>query len=156
MLPRKGKWVLDTGAILNLPSPPTPAVTVAEVVEEVKEPKKRALLESLLGEEIKLMEPSKESIEQVKKVCKETGDRLSETDVKILALALDVGGVLYTDDFAVQNVARHLGIPFVGVERIRERRRWKKVCPVCGREYPWETKVCPRCGVKLLPKLDRF
>ncbi len=148
---RKSKYVLDAGAFLNLPSPPLPAVTAPSVIEEIKSVEKRALVESLIGEELEVRAPSEKSRRKVLAAVRETGDRLSETDVDILALALDTGGTLVTDDFGVQNVAAKLKIPFTGIEKIKRVRKYRKRCPICGKEYPADMKTCPKCGARLLP-----
>jgi UPF0271 protein len=77
-----------------------------------------------------------------------TGDAsvLSRADREVLALALDTGAEVVSDDFAVQNVAHHLGIPVVPLQqRKAKKRRWKFRCTGCGRlaEGPGE---CPVCG----------
>ena len=79
-----------------------------------------------------------------------TGDTLSEADIGILALALDLDGVLYTDDYGIQNVARKLGIDVRSIitEGVKEEFIWRKVCKGCKKMYPMDYKeeICEICG----------
>lgn len=98
-------------------------------------------------------EASPESVEEVKEAARKTGDihKLSDTDIKVLAKALDEikkGNevVLVTDDYAIQNVAMSLGIRFDGIlhRQISKEFKWVKVCRGCGRRI--ESEICPVCG----------
>jgi len=65
------------------------------------------------------------------------------------ALALEIGGKVATNDFAVQNVAEALGIEFIPVgKRIRRKIEWEWYCPACGRRYG-KKGICEFCGTKL-------
>ena len=147
------KVVLDSAAFLNssfLP-PLREAYAPPSVVAEIKSQKKH-----MIDENIRVVQPSEESIKKALSAAEETGDieKLSKTDIDVLALALDVGGTIITDDFHVQNVAAFLGIPFKGITaEIREVYMWRRKCPVCGRLYPTKKTFCPKCGVKLTPPL---
>ena len=73
---------------------------------------------SLIHSRVQVTEPSPDSLNTVKTTAVKTGDigALSQTDISLLALALDLkgrqGGVsLVSDDFAVRNVAEVLSIP---------------------------------------------
>lgn len=64
--------------------------TTPKVVEEVKDTNSKLFLESLINAgKVKVLMPSKESIEIVKKKALETGelDELSDADIELLALA---------------------------------------------------------------------
>jgi UPF0271 protein len=79
-----------------------------------------------------------------------TGDsrRLSDTDKELLALALDLGYELMTDDYSIQNVARSMGIPVRGMDQkgIAEIFEWQAKCKGCGKLFPADVRVCDVCG----------
>ncbi|WP_297556605.1 type II toxin-antitoxin system VapC family toxin [Thermococcus sp.] len=135
-------------------------VTTPKVVEEVKDPESKLFLEGLISAgKVRVLAPSLKSIEAVKDAARRTGElnELSEADVEVLALAYELKGILLTDDYNLQNIARTLGIEFRTLKRgIKRVIRWNYVCIGCGkhfREMPPEG-VCPDCGspVRLVPK----
>lgn len=83
--------------------------TVPEVIEEVKTKKHKERLEF---REIKVLEPEEKFVRKVEDRAKEAGlgEKLSKTDKKLLALALQTGDVLLTDDYAIQKLAKMMGI----------------------------------------------
>lgn len=118
---------------------------------------------SLIHTRVQVTEPSAESVGRVKSTAVKTGDMgaLSQTDISLLALALDLskteGGVnLVTDDFAVRNVAEVLAIPLS--QTSMKGGEWKNItwriyCKGCGRQFtnPKLTR-CPVCGTDLVRK----
>jgi len=137
--------------------------TTPKVVEEVKDPESRLFLEGLISAgKVKVLVPSKESVEAVMEAARRTGElnELSEADVEVLALAYELKATLLTDDYNLQNIAKTLGIPFKTLKRgIKRVIRWNYVCIGCGKrfsEMPPEG-VCPDCGspVKLIPRKKR-
>jgi len=137
--------------------------TTPGVVREVKDPESRLFLENLISAgKVRVLVPSRESVEAVRKAARETGElgELSEADVEVLALAYELKATLLTDDYNVQNVAKTLGIPFKTLKRgIKRVIRWNYVCIGCGKrfsEMPPEG-ICPDCGspVRLIPKRKR-
>jgi UPF0271 protein len=130
------------------------------VLEEVKHHNVGA---SLIHTRVQVTEPSAESTSRVRMTASKTGDAgaLSDTDVSLLALALDLskadGSVhLVTDDFAVRNVAEILAIPLSETSLKGGEWRnitWKLFCKGCGKQYtnPKLTE-CPVCGTKLARK----
>ena len=137
--------------------------TTPKVIEEVKDPESRLFLESLISAgKVKVLVPSKESVEAVVEAARKTGElnELSEADIEVLALAYELKATLLTDDYNLQNIAKTLGIPFKTLKRgIKRVIRWNYVCIGCGKrfsEMPPEG-VCPDCGspVKLIPRKKR-
>ena len=137
--------------------------TTPKVVEEVKDPESRLFLEGLISAgKVRVLVPSKESIEAVKEAARRTGEleELSEADVEVLALAYELKATILTDDYNLQNIAKTLGISFKTLKRgIKRVIRWNYVCIGCGKrfsEMPPEG-VCPDCGspVKLIPRKKR-
>lgn len=130
------------------------------VLEEVKH---HNVGSSLIHTRVQVTEPSQESVGRVRATASKTGDAgaLSETDVSLLALALDLskpdGSVhLVTDDFAVRNVAEILAIPLS--ETSMKGGEWKNItwklfCKGCGKQFtnPKLTE-CPVCGTRLVRK----
>ena len=127
------------------------------VLEEVRH---HSVGSSLIHSRVQVTEPSPESVGKVKTMAAKTGDigALSQTDMSLLALALDLsqaeGGVsLVSDDFAVRNVAEVLSIPLA--QTAMKGGEWKNVawkihCRGCGREYTNpKLTVCPVCGTQL-------
>ncbi len=150
--------VLDTSAVIAGLAPglvDAEQVTVPEVLEEARDLCSKLELETaVLAGKVKVAEPSKDSLAEVRRKVKHTGDVVSETDIKLLALALDLKdkkAELVTDDYAIQNLASLFGIPYsrVAMPGIKEVLRWEAVCPACGRRYPPSTTNCLTCGSKL-------
>ncbi|NJE62422.1 type II toxin-antitoxin system VapC family toxin [Thermococcus sp. 21S7] len=138
-------------------------VTTPKVVDEVKDPESRLFLEGLISAgKVRVLSPSRESLEAVREAARKTGElnELSEADLEVLALAYELGGVLFTDDYNLQNIAKTLGIEFRTLKRgIKRVIRWNYVCIGCGKKFsemPPEG-ICPDCGspVRLLPKKRR-
>ncbi|MGB9915272.1 MAG: NOB1 family endonuclease [Candidatus Bathyarchaeales archaeon] len=112
---------------------------------------------------LKVKAPSEEYLNKVKVSANKVGDSffLSETDMQLLALALEFKAAGYTtqivtDDYSIQNVATQLGIEFAplatfGIRRLLE---WVRYCPACRREYTAEyaSTKCEVCGTVLKRK----
>ena len=153
--------VIDTAVFIQ--GMDVEGVTTPKVVEEVKDPESRLFLEGLISAgKVKVLVPSRESVEAVKEAARKTGElgELSEADIEVLALAYELRGTLFTDDYNLQNIARTLGIPFKTLKRgIKRVIRWNYVCIGCGKKFSEMPPggVCPDCGspVRLLPKRKR-
>lgn len=150
--------VLDTSAVIAGFVPglaDAEQVTVHEVLEEARDLCSKLELETaVLAGKVKVAEPSKNSLAEVRSKVKYTGDVVSGTDIKLLALALDFKSEkaeLVTDDYAVQNLASMLDVTYrrVAMPGIKEVLRWEAVCPACGRRYPLSAVKCLTCGSKL-------
>ncbi|NPA47983.1 MAG: hypothetical protein GXO14_05010 [Thermococci archaeon] len=135
-------------------------VTTPRVVEELRDPESRLLIEGLIGAgKVRVLSPSEKSVEAVKEAARRTGEaeELSEADVEVLALAYELNGVLLTDDYNLQNVAKIIGVEFRTMKRgIRRVIRWSYVCIGCGKRFSEAPPggTCPDCGspVRLIPK----
>jgi UPF0271 protein len=126
-------------------------VTHPSVTDEVTDLRSRCRLEVLLASGLSVIPPSAESGQIVARAAGETGDapRLSAADADLLALSLDHGATVVTDDYAVQNVALRLGLGVKGILQGKARpRRWKFRCPGCNRRYG-AGGTCPACGSAL-------
>jgi UPF0271 protein len=132
--------------------------TTSSVFEEIKHIKKNhdALGILLETKRLEIKEPQKKFIESVTNTAKKTGDyqQLSKEDLSSLALSLELSGELITDDFAVSNVAKNLGLQVIPVmtSGIKNVGNWVYFCPGCHKNFSKIT-VCPLCGNKLRRKL---
>ncbi len=163
--------VLDTSALLAGFDPfslSEEQVTVPKVEEEIR--KNSMILvrfkTALENGKLKVKAPSEEFLNKVKASSTKVGDSflLSETDLQLLALALELKATGYTpqivtDDYSIQNVATQLRIEFLalatfGINRLLE---WIRYCPACHREYPanFSSKECLVCGTELKRKPRR-
>jgi len=106
---------------------------------------------------LSIREPKRETIEKVKKTSIKTGDTLSINDIEILALAMDLGGILYTDDYGLQNVAERLSVKVKCIvsEGIKGRFIWKLICKGCKKMYniDYYDVLCEVCGSPLERKM---
>jgi len=125
----------------------TPLVFKEVIDENIKAVVKLALRNKSLV----IISPSEESIKTVKNKVAETKDRLSETDIEVLACAFERGLIVVSDDYSIQNVAKFLGVDYevVAQDGIQKKVVWKNVCTGCGKEYETHEKICGVCGSAL-------
>ena len=132
--------------------------TTSLVFEEIKHIKKNhGALETLLEtNRLKIREPDSESEKDAIKSSKDTGDfpQLSKQDISIIALAIQMKGQIITDDFAISNVAKNLGLEIIPImtKGIKDVGKWVHYCPGCRTNYT-TGKECPMCGTQLKRKL---
>ena len=142
-------YVLDSSAFILEYETKGPVVTIAEVFEELNG-ESIFRFESMKGAGMKLESPKKETIKKIIQISEDTGDRnvLSTTDIGLIATAFEIGGILVTDDYAMQNVAIEIGIEIEGRDKniIKEKRIWIFKCQSCGRENKKNIDNCPVCG----------
>ncbi len=123
--------VLDASAFINssLFDIRETYYTVRDVLEELKDLRSKSLAESALySGKLIVREPDEISVKRVVDKAKEVGSygHLSETDIRVLALAIDLKADVMTDDFTMQNLAKHLNVGFMGVMRgeITKKKRF--------------------------------
>ena len=132
--------------------------TTSLVYEEIKHIKKsHDALETLLEtKRLKIREPSLESTKDAIKSSKDTGDfpQLSKQDISIIALAIEMKGQIISDDFAISNVAKNLGLEIIPImtKGIKDVGKWIHYCPGCRTNHTTGNK-CPMCGTPLKRKL---
>ncbi len=145
-------YVLDTSVLYYGKDPPQgfECVVTPGVIRELEKEELGERLELLLATRIRVCSPGERSLRRVQEASEQTGDsrRLSETDMELLALALDLGYELITDDYSIQNLARVLGVSSRGMEQkgISEVFEWQAKCKGCGKTFPADVKVCDVCG----------
>ena len=132
--------------------------TTSLVYDEIKHIKKnQKVLETLLEtNRLKIQDPDKDTTQVAINASKKTGDyqQLSKQDVSIIALGIDLKIPIITDDFAISNVAKNLGLEVAPImtKGIQDVGKWIHYCPGCRSNH--ETgKECPLCGTKLKRKL---
>jgi len=151
--------VLDSSAFYaGIPfSSSEPSVTTSYVYNEIKHIKKDHDAVQILIEtrRLKISDPEHKFIITVNDAAKKSGDfpNLSQEDVSIIALSLQLNAELITDDFAVSNVAKNLNIKVIPVmtSGIKNVVIWKYYCPGCKTNFSKVTE-CPRCGNRLKRK----
>lgn len=128
--------------------------TVPAVMEELESTSSRLSFDT---SEVEVQKPPKEALERVREKSDEVNSETSDADEQLLALALDLGATLVTDDLGLQNLALHLGADFQAYmgEEVEQERTWKRVCENCGAEVSGDK--CSRCGsTQVRRKPDRY
>ena len=111
---------------------------------------------AIRNKRIQIQDPSPGYIQKVKIAAEKTGDieRLSETDIEALAVALETGHILVTDDYSMQNIAEILSVKYERTSHrgITRKLTWFKLCPGCKRKYPYSSTCCDVCGCELVKR----
>ncbi|RLF06551.1 MAG: hypothetical protein DRJ60_04245 [Thermoprotei archaeon] len=166
----KEKVVVDTSALLIDNAieylQKYQCYTTPEVIDEVRTIRHKVCIEALIDLKVlEIIEPSEEYVEKVLKTAKTTGDitSLSKTDIKILALALqlkeqNVNPIILTDDYTVQNLASRFKIVYrsLKIKSIEKRIKWRYRCTACNNTYDEHLEECPVCGHKLRREVARY
>ena len=131
------KRILDSGAFIeNLY---TEGITSELITKETQVPPT-----------IEILTPKTEFIEKIKSAARETGDDgvLSKADIEVLALGLQMDGIVVSNDFAVQNVAEHIGLSWEGAGKSMTKKiEWVWYCPGCKKLRQIKGK-CDFCGTE--------
>lgn len=145
----KKKYIIDTSAILSgkLNISEEDYIFPDSVIEEIK---KGSLVKILEVADIKISSPEKKYIEKAREAALSTGDYnvLSATDIDVIALAIELNGIIVTDDYAIQNVAKYCGVEYTGggISGIKKGIIWKYRCTGCHKIYSRYITTCPVCG----------
>ncbi|PJC51161.1 MAG: nucleotide-binding protein [Nitrosopumilales archaeon CG_4_9_14_0_2_um_filter_34_16] len=132
--------------------------TTSLVYEEIKHIKKNhdALGTLLETNRLKIREPDPESTKNAIKASKNTGDfpQLSKQDISIIALCIELNGEIISDDYAISNVSKNLGLKISSImtKGIEDVGMWIHYCPGC-RINQTSGKECSMCGTPLKRKL---
>jgi len=132
--------------------------TTSMVYDEIQHIKKNhdALGILLETNRLKIREPDEQSTQAAIKAAKETGDfpQLSKQDISIIALGMETKGQIITDDFAISNVAKNIGLNIAPImtKGIKDVGKWIHYCPGCKASYQGG-KECSICGTRLKRKL---
>ena len=152
------KCVLDSSVFFTEYPVDGECYTTPSVVDELVDLKSKCRFDLLVASGLRVESPQSGDLLKIKEAAKKTGDLsvISATDCDVLALALGLSATVFTDDFAIQNVAAALKIP---VQPLRQRAAkpiaWKYRCSGCGRYYKTEMPggECPVCGAAIRRKL---
>jgi len=131
-----------------------------EVVNEVIDFENKSKLELAINlGKVKVVKPGNRYIKLARKAAVKLGEHasLSNADISVAALALELQDrgykvIVLTDDYALQNLLKSLGIICKGYRTRGINRVQKYVirCPGCGYvSEKWGEKICPRCGARL-------
>jgi UPF0271 protein len=160
--------VLDTSAFIAGFDPlavPERQYTVPEVRRELAAGSMPWMRFNAAVENRKLIirKPKSSVFQEIQEASRKVGDMryLSEADLQVLALALELKGrglspLIVTDDYSIQNVANKIDVKFTSLLTfgIKFRFKWILYCPACYRKYPsdYKFKICEVCGTELKRK----
>lgn len=152
------KFVLDSSAFIGgfLPEEDE-YFTVYEVINEVEDDQSKERLSYFLNSgKIKIKEPNLEIVKEVTKMAQATGDTLSLTDTKLIALAIEMDSIIISEDYGIQNVSDILKVKYKSIREsgIKKIIHWEYYCIGCKKIYSKDKKICQDCGsiIKRRPK----
>jgi UPF0271 protein len=155
------RFVLDSSAFIGgfLPEEDE-YFTVYDVIEEIKDDQsKERFLYFLNSGKIKIKEPKIEIIEEVTKKSQTSGDTLSLTDIKVIALAIELGSSIISEDYGIQNVSSMMNVKSKSIREfgIKKIIHWEYYCIGCRRIYSKDKEICQDCGsiIKRRPKYKK-
>lgn len=149
------KAVLDASVFFSDLHPEGELFTTPSACDELRDIRARGNFEKFSAAGLSVLSPSREGLDAVLAAASASRDAsvISATDRDLLALARDLGAVLYTDDFAIQNVALKLGVETRPILQRRAKQvRWKYRCSGCGKYFGHDGE-CPVCGAAIKRKL---
>lgn len=135
--------------------------TTSAVIREVSHRSlTRASIQGLVdSSRLQIRDPQPKFVSAVKAMASKSGDlaRVSNTDISVVALALELKDegrtpTLVSDDYAVENLARHFQVKLgpVMTRGISKVVKWVVYCRGCGKVFDdVRITVCDVCGTKL-------
>lgn len=145
--------VIDSSGIINARDAVIegPFIAPPEIKRELKDIQSRLKFEAAVSEgKIRIESPGKAAEKAVTATAEKNGvlPLLSDTDIKVLALAYEKKVPLVTDDYDIQNVCMLAGMKFetVSLKGIKAPFKWKKKCTACGKAYLKDIIECEACG----------
>ena len=143
-------YVLDTCAFLSQKHPDGKLITIPQIELELKNKQSLQYFSNLNEIGLEIREPSNENLDIIILNAGETGDLavLSDTDLKILAIAHETKSTIVSDDFAIQNVALYMNLKYMSCsgKEIKELRKWKYKCSACNFISMKKNPECTTCG----------
>lgn len=129
-------------------------VTTDLVVSEVSHLMKELCPIPLLIEakKIYVTQPIDKTVSHTKSMATKIGDsKISPSDVSVIALAVDLGGTIVSDDNRVFNLATIMSVPCLQLSSSGTKtiRKWSKYCRVCAKRYSYYENTCLICGNSL-------
>jgi len=147
-------YILDASVFFSSFPVGPGSYTTPSVEGELADLASKCRFDLLADQAMHVRAPDPRAVDDIREASRRSGDLpvLSGTDIDLLALATELGGTIVTDDYAIQNVAIHLGIAVLPIhQRPAEKRTWKYRCPGCGRYYK-DVGECPVCGANIKRK----
>ncbi|WP_280537696.1 NOB1 family endonuclease [Halopenitus sp. POP-27] len=148
-------FVLDSSAFIHEYDVDGPTASIPAVHEEL-DGGHALRFGAMEGSGMHVHVPDADVIARVERAARNSGDAdtLSETDVRLIAAAVELDATLVTDDYAMQNVAERLDVAVdpIAREGITEEREWLFQCAGCGRTFDDDRDRCPVCGSDLTRK----
>jgi|TARA_B110000914_G_C15448178_1_gene439550 UPF0271 protein len=143
-------YVLDTCAFLSQKHPDGKLITIPQIELELQNKQSLQYFLNIKEIGLEIQEPSKKNLEFIKLNADKTGDLdvLSDTDLKILAIAYETESTIVSDDFAIQNVALFMKLKYISCtgKEINELRKWKYKCSACKLISVKKNIPCTTCG----------
>ena len=129
--------VLDTSALLHWPRD---KLAGGHCVNSQRAELIRLSEERMMLVESAQIEWHEVNTETAVTVARKTGDfaRLSDVDLEVLALTIELQAMLVTDDYRLQNICKHEGIQFESIQTsgAKEQWYWEMRCTGCRRIKP--------------------
>ena len=144
------KFILDSSAFIGgfLPEEDE-YFTVYEVIGEVEDDQSKERLSYFLNSgKIKVKEPNLEIVREVTKKSQTSGDNLSLTDIKLIALALELDSAIISEDYGIQNVSSMMNVKYKSIREsgIKKIIHWEYYCIGCKKIHSKDKKICQECG----------
>ncbi len=153
--PKNFTRIYDTNVILHSLNIMFEGYITPCVLNEVKNEILREVVRGLLRNgKLKILDASDDSKRKIEKINKELANNLSQTDIEILAAAYEYNLKIMTSDFAIQNIAKILNIPYEGLVESGDEKinKFIYVCPACEKVYKTYKKFCDACGTEIIKK----
>jgi UPF0271 protein len=154
--------VLDTAALISWPVERLAGGVVLNGQRREVERIEPERLISLDVADLLWATPNQQSLSDATGIAMGTGDiaGISEVDLGLLALAIEKGGRLYTDDYRLQNLCKVAGVDWRPIETdgITAAWNWEVRCTGCGERIGLPEKTthsrgdlgsCKTCGSSL-------
>jgi UPF0271 protein len=142
------KKVLDTSAFFSGAKCQGELYTTWSVASELKDIGSKIRFDLLKEAGLTVIDPGAPDLSRAREASIAAGEQetLSGTDIDVLALAVQLGAAVVTDDYAIQNVARRLGVTVIPIlQKKTSGIRWQFRCTGCGK-YAQGPGDCPICG----------
>jgi len=152
---KKFAQIYDTSVILHSTNIMFEGYITKGVLNEVKDEILMEVVRGLLRNgKLRILDVSEDSKKKIAEINNNFANNLSQTDIEILAAAYEYNLKIITSDFAIQNIAKILNVPYEGiVESMNEKiNKFICVCPACEKVYKTYKKFCDVCGTEIVKK----
>jgi len=153
---RKFTQIYDTSIILHSQNIMFEGYITKGVLNEVKDEILREVVRGLLRNgKLIILNVSDVSKRKIAKINDDFANNLSQTDIEILAAAYEYHLKVITSDFAIQNIAKILNVPYEGIVELEKKEKSRKfiyICPACEKTYKHCKKICDACGTEIIKK----